>query len=104
MTLKSLSPLILIHLLSACSMVDTYSTDTDLKIQHKALAKHFENEANELQAKVEEHKQFLDHFDSKRYVYGKHANDLKAHSQEVIELYQQAITVNRDMAELVRQE
>jgi hypothetical protein len=35
-------------------------------------------------------------------LYGRHANDLKAHSQEVIDLYQQAITANRDMAKMVR--
>ncbi|AMK79317.1 hypothetical protein A1342_09065 [Methylomonas methanica] len=77
--------------------------DTDLNIQHEALAKHFQDEANELQTKIVEHKKFLSQFESQRYVYGRHANDLKAHSQEVIDLYQQAVTANQDMAEMLRQ-
>ncbi|MFA6172257.1 hypothetical protein A1359_19925 [Methylomonas lenta] len=66
------------------------------------MAKHIEEEANELQARIGEHQKFLNQFETKRYLYGRHANDLKAHSQEVIDLYQQAITANRDMADMVR--
>lgn len=91
------------YLLSACSTLDRHGIAPDLAIQHVALAKHFEDEADELQAKIEEHKKMLSEFESKRYVYGRHANDLKAHSQEVIDLYQQAVVANRDMAEMVRE-
>jgi len=86
------------YLLSACSTLDQHAMAPDFAIQHVALAKHFEDEANELQTKIEEHKKFLSQFESKRYVYGRHANDLKAHSQEVIDLYQQAVTANQDVA------
>ncbi|MDX8130327.1 hypothetical protein QLH52_23755 [Methylomonas sp. OY6] len=104
MTLKSLILLVLAEsLLSACSFMEPHAMDTDLAIQHETLAKHFQDEANELQTKIEEHKKFLSRFDSQRYVYGRHANDLKAHSQEVIDLYQQAVTANRDMAEMLRE-
>ncbi|QPK61362.1 hypothetical protein IVG45_00270 (plasmid) [Methylomonas sp. LL1] len=103
MTFKPLIPLILAQcLLSACSLMDRHAMDVDLDVQHTALAKHFEKEANELQARIEEHQKFLNQFETKRYLYGRHANDLKAHSQEVIDLYQQAITANRDMADMVR--
>jgi hypothetical protein len=82
--------------------MEPHAMDVDLDVQHTALAKHFEEEASELQAKIEEHQKFLNQFETTRYLYGRHANDLKAHSQEVIDLYQQAITANRDMAEMVR--
>ena len=90
------------YLLSGCSLFDRHAMAPDLAIQHVALAKHFEDEANELQIKIEEHKKMLSQFESKSYLYGRHANDLKAHSQEVIDLYQQAVTANQDMAEMVR--
>ncbi|WP_415878394.1 hypothetical protein [Methylomonas sp. TEB] len=103
MKLKSLILLVLAEsLLSACSFMEPHALDTDLTIQHEALAKHFQDEANELQTKIEEHKEYLSQFESQRYVYGRHANDLKAHNQEVIDLYQQAVTANRDMAEMLR--
>ncbi|MBS3962891.1 MAG: hypothetical protein KGZ80_00105 [Methylomonas sp.] len=103
MTFKLLIPLISAQcLLSACSLMDRHARDVDLDVQHTALAKHFEEEANELQARIEEHQEFLNQFETKRYLYGRHANDLKAHNQEVIDLYQQAITANRDMADMVR--
>ncbi|NOV29698.1 hypothetical protein [Methylomonas sp. ZR1] len=90
------------YLLSGCSLFDRHAMAPDLAIQHVALAKHFEDEANELQIKIEEHKKMLSQFESKSFLYGRHANDLKAHSQEVIDLYQQAVTANREMAEWVR--
>lgn len=103
MTFKLLIPLALAQcLLSACSFMVPHAMDVDLGVQHTALAKHFEEEASELQSKIEEHQKFLNQFETKRYLYGRHANDLKAHSQEVIDLYQQAITANRDMADMVR--
>ncbi|NOU21610.1 MAG: hypothetical protein HOO93_07420 [Methyloglobulus sp.] len=90
-------------LLSACNTLDRHRVNTELAVQHEALAKHFEAEAAEIQAKIDEHKKFLSHFESKRYVYGRHADDLKAHSQEVIRIYEQAAIENRKMAEWVRE-
>ena len=90
-------------LLSACNSLDRHALDTDLTVQHVALAKHFEDEAAEMQAKIDEHKKFLSHFESQRYVYGRHANDLKAHSQEVIHIYERAVVANQEMAEMLRE-
>lgn len=90
------------YLLSGCSIFDRHAMAPDLAIQHAALTKHFEDEANELQIKVDEHKKFLSQFESKSFLYGRHANDLKAHSQEVIDLYQKAIIANQDMAKIIQ--
>ena len=55
-----------------------------------------------MQIKVDEHKKLLSQFKSKSYVYGRHAEDLKAHNQEVINLYEQAVVANREMAKMFR--
>lgn len=103
MKLTLLITLILAHcLLSACSTLDRHAMDTELAVQHQSLAKHFEDEANEMQLKVDEHKKFLSHFESKRYVYGRHADDLKAHSQKMIRIYEQAVAANREMAKQIQ--
>jgi hypothetical protein len=82
--------------------MNSHATDVDLIVQHDALIKHFEEEAEQIQIKIDEHKKFLSQFESKRYVYGRHAEDLKAHSQEVINLYEKAVVANREMAEIFR--
>lgn len=93
---------VLVCLLSACSNMNSHATDVDLIVQHDALIKHFEEEAKQIQIKINEHKKFLSQFVSKRYVYGRHAEDLKAHSQEVINLYEKAVVANREMADIFR--
>lgn len=104
MKLKLLFTLILAYcLLSACSTLDRHATATELAVQHESVAKHFEDEASEMQLKADEHKKFLSHFESKRYVYGRHADDLKAHSQQIIRIYEQAVAANREMARLIQE-
>ena len=104
MKLKLPFTLIMAHcLLSACSALDRNAMATELAVQHESLAKHFEDEASEMQLKVDEHKKFLSHFESKRYVYGRHADDLKAHSQQIIRIYEQAVAANREMARLIEE-
>ncbi len=104
MKLKLLMTLFLTQcLLSACSNLNSYSVAPELAIQHESLAKHLQDEAAEIQAKIDEHKEFLNKFESKRYVYGRHANDLKAHSQVMIRIYEQAVSANRKMAEQLQE-
>lgn len=104
MKVKLLIILILAHcLLLACSTLDRHAMATELAVQHESLAKHFGDEASEMQLKVDEHKKFLSHFESKRYVYGRHADDLKAHSQQIIRIYEQAVAANREMAGLIQE-
>ncbi|BBL60852.1 hypothetical protein [Methylomonas koyamae] len=103
-----MQPIIPILLITSLSLLVGCTTLTErsephLAVQHSALIKHFEDEAVELKAKIAEHQTFVDSFESRRYLYGRHADDLKAHSQEVIELYQKAETANREMADMVRQ-
>lgn len=102
MKTKLLITLFLAYLLSACSSMNSHSMDVDLTVQREALIKHLEDEATEIQIKIGEHKKFLSQFKSKSYVYGRHAEDFKAHNQEVIDLYEKAVVANREMAEMFR--
>jgi hypothetical protein len=96
-----LIPILLITLLYSCSYIN--SNTQDLKIQHESLSKHFEDEANQNQIKLEEHQKLLNQLKSKKYVYGKHAEDLEKHNKEVINLYEKLITSNREMSQLLNE-
>ena len=102
MKTKLLFTLFLVCLLPACSNMNSHSGDVDLTVQHESLSRHFEDEANEMQIKVDEHKKRLSQFKSTSYVYGRHAEDLKTHNQEVINLYEQIVVANRRMAQMFR--
>jgi len=102
MKTKLLVPLLLVCLLPACSHMNSHSGDVDLTVQHEALIRHFEEEAKQVQMMIDKHKKILSQFESKSYVYGRHAEDLKTHSEEVINLYEKAVVTNREMAELFR--
>jgi len=56
MKTKLLIILVLICLLPACSTMNSHATDVDLIVQHDALIKHFEEEAEQIQIKIGEHK------------------------------------------------
>ncbi len=54
-----------------------------------------------MQAKADENKKLLSQFEPESYVYGKNAETLKLHSQEVINMYERAVAANRKMAEML---
>jgi len=97
-------------LLSACSEMNPHPMDmsqavqnAETKADHEALAKHYEEEANAMQVKVDEHKKLLDQYESHSYLYGRQAEDLKAHCLRLIDVYEKAVVTNRKMAEMHRE-
>ena len=70
---------------------------------HEALAKHYEDAAKEMQAKVEEHTKSLAQYRARRNVYGKQGESLISHCQGLVRIYEQAAAENRSMAESHRQ-
>jgi len=65
-------------LLSACSEMNPHPMDmnqavlnAETKADHQALAKHYEEEANAMQVKVDEHKKLLSQYQSKSYLSGR---------------------------------
>jgi hypothetical protein len=97
-------------LLAACAERNPHPMDMSQAVQnakskadHEALAEHYEEAAKEMQDKVDEHKKLLSQYQSESYLYGKQAQDLKAHCQRLIDVYEKAAEENLSMAKLHRQ-
>lgn len=111
MKTKLLIPLFLtLGLLSACAEMDPHPMDMSQAIQdaktkadHEALAEHYEAAAKDMQLKVDEHKKLLSKYESHAYLYGKQAENLKAHCRRLITIYENAVDANMSMAEMHRQ-
>ena len=111
MKTKLLIPLFLtLGLLAACAEMNPHPMDMSQAVQnakskadHEALAQHYEEAAKEMQLKVEEHKKLLSQYQSESYLYGRQAEDLKAHCQRLIDVYEKAAEENLSMAKLHRQ-
>lgn len=106
-------PLILLVLLFgvlvACSEMKTHPMDMSQAVQsattkadHEALAKHYDEVADEMQAKVEDHKKLLADYHAKSYKYGRQGETFEKHCQMLINAYENAVTANRGMAEAHR--
>ena len=70
---------------------------------HDALARHYDDAAKDMTAKVDEHKKLLAEYQSRKGMYGKHAQDLINHCQGLIRIYEQAAGENRAMAKSHRE-
>ena len=57
---------------------------------HHALTTRFENLARDMQARAEEQKRMLEHYQEKSYLYGRQAQDKQAHTWALIRKYEQA--------------
>ena len=65
---------------------------------HEALVRHYESTVRELQSKIKEHKKALESYGSVAFHYGKEGLALQSHSKNLINLYEQAVKTNMDMA------
>ncbi len=97
-------------LLAACAEMNPHPMDMNQAVQnaktkadHEALAEHYEEAAKEMQLKVEEHKKLLSQYQSKSYLYGRQAEDFKAHCERLIDVYEKAAEENLEMAKMHRQ-
>lgn len=70
---------------------------------HEAVAKHHEDIAKELQVKIQEQKQLLEHYESKSHIYGRRAQDLQAQADALVRKYEEAAFTNLKQAALHRQ-
>ena len=57
---------------------------------HYALTGYFENLAQEMQAKAEEQRKLLEHYQAKSYLYGRQAQDQQSHTWALMRRYEQA--------------
>ncbi|ASF48209.1 hypothetical protein [Methylovulum psychrotolerans] len=102
--------LLTLGLLTACAEMNPHPMDMSQALQsasskadHQALAKHYDEAAAEMQLKVDEHKKLLSQYESKGYLYGRQAEDFKAHCQRLVDIYENAAQENLSMAKLHRQ-
>ncbi|MFZ2404920.1 MAG: hypothetical protein WAW41_07265 [Methylobacter sp.] len=97
-------------LLVACAEMNPHPMDMNLAVQnaktkadHEALAEHYEEAAKDMQLKVDEHKKLLSQYQSSSYLYGRQAEDFKAHCERLIDVYEKAAKENLEMAKMHRQ-
>lgn len=69
---------------------------------HEAAAKYYEDAAVELQAKLKEKKELLEHYEDKSYLYGRQAQDLQSHTDALVRKYEQTVKANMREAALYR--
>lgn len=100
----------ILGLLAACAEMNPHPMNMDLALQnaktkddHEALAEHYEEAAQEMQEKAKEYSKLLRQYQSKSYLYGRQAEDLKAHCQRLIDVYEKAAEGNLKMAKMHRQ-
>lgn len=95
--------------LVACSEMKPHPMDMTQAVQsastkadHEALAKHYDEAAEDMQAKVDEHKKLLADYQAESYKWGRQGPIFEQHCQTLIKAYENAVTENRAMAEAHR--
>lgn len=108
-TIISLALAAILGLLGSCT-IDPHSMDMTQAVQsartrsdHESLAKHYEDAAKDMQAKVDEHKKLLAQYEARKSLYGKQAQSLISHCQGLVRIYEQAAAENMNMAQSHRQ-
>lgn len=79
--------------------VETASTQSD----HEVVARHYEEAAAELQAKLTEKEELLEHYEDKPYLYGRRAQDLQSHTHALIRNYRKTVKETMQVAATHRQ-
>lgn len=105
-----LAILALTPLLISCAAMSPHPMDMAAALQsaktpadHQDLARHYEQVANEMQAKAEQHAELLAHYERERYLYAKQWPAMAEHCKNLIRFYEGAARENRQMAEIHRQ-
>ena len=108
-TVTALTLVALLGLLGACT-INPHPMDMTQAVQsaktrsdHENLAKHYEDAAKDMQAKVAEHRKLLAQYEGNKGLYGKQAASLISNCQGLIRVYEQAAKENLEMVEAHRQ-
>ena len=93
-------------LLVSCSTINPHPMDMSQAVQsartrsdHENLAKHYEDAAKEMQVKVGEHKKLLARYGGNARFYTGYAITFTNEHEELVAIYQRAVTANMRMAE-----
>mgnify|MGYP000879446748 CR=1 FL=1 len=97
-------------LLTACAQLNHHPMDMAQAVQnaktradHESLAKHYEDAANEMQAKLAEHQSMFAQYEAQQQYYGRRGLDMEAMCRALIHYYTQAVESNRQMAKSHRE-
>src|SRR5687767_11497192 len=108
-TTTRLAAVAVLGLLVSCT-INPHSMDMTQAVQtaktaseHEALARHYEDAAKDMRAKVDEHKKLLAYYEARKDLIRKQAQDLIGHCQGLIRIYEQAATENMEMAKSHRE-
>ena len=102
-----------LSLLAACAQLSPHeavqNTNARRVIQnarmrgdHDALSEYFEDTAQKMQAKAEEERKLLEHYEEKSYLYGRRTQDLKAHTEALVRKYTKSAEENMKQSALQR--
>lgn len=69
---------------------------------HEALARHYENLAEEAKIRLHENKKVLEAYEARPYYYGRQALDLPSHATANIRAYEETLKETRKYADLHR--
>lgn len=69
---------------------------------HDALAKHYEETAREMQAKLQEQKKLLQEYENHNFFYGRKGQDLQSHTSANVRYFEKSIKENLDKAAIHR--
>ena len=107
---KRLAMAVLLSALASSCTIDPHRMDMSQAVQaaksgsdHEALARHYEDAAKDMRAKADEHRKLLAHYQAKKDLYRKQAQDLINHCQGLIRVYEQAAADNLSMAKSHRE-
>lgn len=83
--------------------IDAAVQNAKTRSDHEAVAKYYEDAAKEAQAKIEEQQSLLEEYESKAYLYGRNAEDMKARASAALRQYEKAARANSKEAASHRQ-
>lgn len=104
--LLSLFALITVGLVMGCAHTSPVQMDMFEEIRkartpadHISLAKHYEDTAKEMQAKVDEHKKMLAEYEAHRETYGRRGLDMESMCKALLHVYGEAVNENMNLAD-----
>jgi len=103
--MKIAFPIIVFGLLVFGIQMNAYSMDMGQAVQnaktradHEALVKYYEQAAQEMQSKLQEHQKMYEQYQAERQYYGRQGIDMERMCEGLIRAYEQAAKENMNLA------
>ncbi|WON74078.1 hypothetical protein [Nitrosospira sp. Is2] len=83
--------------------IDAVVKSAKTRSDHEAVAKYYEDAAKEAQVKASEQQSLLEEYESKGYLYGRNAEDMKSRASAALRKYEKAAQSSSKEAAMHRQ-